>query len=61
MTGTVVRLSFRVLRCDWPGLTGQGRGGPCPKEQSAGASVCLCVCCSTEGDTGVLPPKRHNH
>lgn len=24
MTGTVVQLSFRALRYDWPGLTGQG-------------------------------------
>lgn len=24
MTGTVVQLSSRAPRCDWPGLTGQG-------------------------------------
>lgn len=59
MTGTVVQLSFQVPRCDWPGLTGQG--GSCPTEQRVGASVCLCVYCSAEEDTRVLPPKRHNH
>lgn len=59
MTGTVVQLSFRVPRCDWPRLTGQG--GSCPTEQHVDSSVCLCVRCSAEEDTRVLPPKRHNH
>ena len=59
MTGTVVQLSFRAPRCDWPGLT--GHGGSCPTERCVDAPVCLCVRCSTEGDARVLPPKRHNH
>lgn len=59
MTGTLVQLSFRALRRDWPGLT--GHGGSCPTERCVGASVCPCVRCSTEEDAGVLCPKRHNH
>lgn len=38
MTGTVVQLSFRAPRCDWPGLT--GHGGSCPTERCVGAPVC---------------------
>lgn len=56
MTGTVVQLSFGALRSDWPGLT--CHGGSCPTEACVGASVSLCVRCSTERDTRLLYPKR---
>lgn len=47
MTGTVVQLSFRALRCDWLGLTGQG--GSCLTEQSVGSSVCAVLQEETPG------------
>ncbi len=59
MTGTVVQLSFWVLRCDWLGLT--GHGSSCPTEQCMGAAVCPCVRCNTGEDARVLPPKRQHH